>query len=227
MTEARRRGAVDLASDPLRLAPSRVVRAEDLGTVMEARELLSRARSRAEEILRQAREDAERIRAAAADAAAAEIERGYASGLARAQQEFAAKVAVRGGEDARRFASQEERMCLLVTRTLEKVLSESNNDERFFAGVMSRVLRAAREEKYLTVRVSADQREAADKAIRGLVEQTAAPNFIEVLGDPAVGRGACIVESAHGVIDASLDTQMDAIRNALLSAWRPERPDRD
>lgn len=117
-------------------------------------------------------------------------------------------------------------MCLLVTRTLEKVLSESNNDERFFAGVMSRVLRAAREEKYLTVRVHADQRDAADKAIRDLVEQTAAPNFIEVIGDPALGRGACIVESAHGVIDASLDTQMDAIREALLSAWRPGRAER-
>jgi type III secretion protein L len=201
---------------------SRVVSAEELGALGSARDLLTQARAQSQALLESARSEADGIRAEAERQAAAEIKRGYAAGWEHAQRAAAESMTRSEAEQAKGLASQEERMCMLVTRTLGKVLAEQQNDERFFAGVMTRVLRAAREEKFLTVRVAAEQRDAAEKAIRQVIEQTAAPNFIEVLGDAALRRGACIVESAHGVIDASLDTQMDAIRSALLAVWRPE-----
>jgi type III secretion protein L len=201
---------------------SRVIRAEELGALGSARDLLAQAHTQSQALLDKARNEADAIRADAERLAAAEIKRGYAAGWEQAQRDAAESMTRSEAEQAKGLASQEERMCMLVTRTLGKVLAEQQNDERFFAGVMTRVLRAAREEKFLTVRVAAEQRDAAEKAIRQVIEQTAAPNFIEVLGDAALRRGACIVESAHGVIDASLDTQMDAIRSALLAVWRPE-----
>jgi type III secretion protein L len=202
---------------------SRIVRAEDLGLAVSAVDLLAQARAQAQAIVDQAHQRAAVIHAEAATASAAEVARGYAAGMLRAEKDFAIKMAQSNASDAKQFAGQEERMCLLVTRTLEKVLAESQNDERFFSGVMTRVLRAAREEKYLTVRVNAEQREPAERAIQDLLKRAAAPNFIEVLGEADLRRGSCIVESAHGVIDASLDTQLDNIREALLGAWRSDR----
>ena len=37
---------------------------------------------------------------------------------------------------------------------------------------------------------------------------------------PHLKRGACIVESEHGIIDASLETQLEAIGAALSATWR-------
>lgn len=220
-TPADRDRAGQRGGEPHFVASSRIVSAEDLGALVNARELLELARAQAQGIVETANRDAGRIRAEADRIAGEQTERGYAAGWAQAQREFAETMARQEAQRAKGLVSQEERMSVLVTRTLGKVLAEQQNDERFFAGVMTRVLRAAREEKFLTVRVAAEQRDAAEKAIRQVIEQTAAPNFIEVLGDAALRRGACIVESAHGVIDASLETQMDSIRNALIAVWRP------
>lgn len=203
--------------------PPRIVKAKDLEVAILAHDLLAQARAQARNIVLAAESEAAIVRAESVEHAAAEAQRGYAEGTQRAEREFALRMARSDAEGARHFVSQEERMSVLVTRTLEKVLSEAQNDERFFAGVMSRILRAARDEKYLTVRVCAEQREAAQSAIRGLLDQAAATNFIEVVGDADLRRGTCIVESAHGVIDASLDTQLDVIREALLAAWGPTR----
>ena len=118
------------------------------------------------------------------------------------------------------MTSLDERIGVLVMRTLSTILTEREHDERFFDGVMQRVLRAARDEKFLTVRVCPEQYDAARSVIERLVKQAGAAPFIEVVREGDLKRGACIVESAHGVIDASLETQLEAISAALSDAWR-------
>ena len=121
---------------------------------------------------------------------------------------------------ARRLTTLDERIGVLVMRTLSTILTDREHDERFFDGVMQRVLRAARDEKFLTVRVHPEQREAAQAAIDRLVSSSGAAPFIEVSADAVLKRGACIVESEHGIIDASLETQLEAIGAALSATWR-------
>lgn len=162
-------------------------------------------------------------------AAAAEIEAarqagydaGHAAGLRESRQQHATEFARREVGVARRVADADERIAMLVTRTLSKVLTEREHDERFFASVLQRVLRVARDEKFLVVRVAPMQAESARRALDRLLAEAGARPFIDLVVDPLREAGHCTIETAHGSIDASLDTQIEAIREALTSVWRP------
>jgi flagellar biosynthesis/type III secretory pathway protein FliH len=49
-----------------------------------------------------------------------------------------------------------------------------------------------------------------------LVKELSELNEIEIVADARQKRGGCIVESEIGEIDATLDTQLDALQKALL-----------
>ena len=125
----------------------RIIRAAEFGVITDAATLLDAARAQAESILAQARQDAASLRVQ-------EATRGYQDGLARARDEYAASIVAHHTDDAQRAAALEERVCLMVTRTLNKVLGAHEHDGQFFASVIPRVLRATRDEKYLTMRVA-------------------------------------------------------------------------
>ena len=40
-------------------------------------------------------------------------------------------------------------------------------------------------------------------------------SFLDVVSDARLERGACLLESELGVVDASLETQLKALENAL------------
>ena len=47
---------------------------------------------------------------------------------------------------------------------------------------------------------------------------------VEILPDPSVSRGGCLVESEFGYINASVDAQVDEIARAVLGERGPRRP---
>lgn len=49
---------------------------------------------------------------------------------------------------------------------------------------------------------------------------------VEILPDPGVARGGCVVESAFGVINASVDAQLDEIARSVLGEAVPAVPAR-
>lgn len=202
------------------LAGRRIVPANEAALLREAQRLLDAAQQEYERLVAAGQREAETRMAGAEQRVAEAVERGYREGLERGLADRAREFALKGSRQARRLTTLDERIGMLVMRTLGTILTDRENDERFFDGVMQRVLRAARDEKFLTVRVHPEQRDAARVAIERLVKSTGAAPFIEVTTDADLKRGACIVESEHGVIDASLDTQLEAIGAALSAAWR-------
>lgn len=202
------------------LERNRVLRPEAFELVAQASRLLEQARREAGDLMALAHAEARKIQAQAQELRRVEAERGYQEGWQAGRREQAEALATAGATQARTMPSLDERIGLLVTRTLNKVLEGRDVDERFFAAVVQRVLRAAREEKFLRMRVAPDQLEAAAAAVERVVAETGAPNLIEVVSDGGLRHGACLVESPHGVIDASLDTQLESIRRALTAVWR-------
>jgi flagellar assembly protein FliH len=47
-------------------------------------------------------------------------------------------------------------------------------------------------------------------------------NQINITSDPSINRGGCLVETPYGNVDATVDTQLDQIREALESTYRLE-----
>jgi flagellar assembly protein FliH len=92
-------------------------------------------------------------------------------------------------------------------------------------GIVKEVVRAAIEQAMgsdiIALRVN-----PADAAVLNGTEMDSkigAFPSIEVKSDPHVSRGGCIVETNMGIFDASLETQIEEIRERLLEQARKER----
>ena len=53
-------------------------------------------------------------------------------------------------------------------------------------------------------------------AMMAVRQGTPFPGSVQVVSDPQVGRGGCLVKSAFGVVDAGIDTQIREMSQALL-----------
>jgi type III secretion protein L len=82
-----------------------------------------------------------------------------------------------------------------------------------------KALSVVRERGRVTIRVRPDQ--------VGYVEEQlgagsgGSSRLIEVVPDPLLGSSDCVLETELGVVDASLDVQLEAIRKTLLDAVGP------
>ena len=54
-------------------------------------------------------------------------------------------------------------------------------------------------------------------SLLGAISLMTACDFLDVVPDARLERGACLLESELGVVDASLETQLKALENALRS----------
>jgi flagellar biosynthesis/type III secretory pathway protein FliH len=61
----------------------------------------------------------------------------------------------------------------------------------------------------------------AEAALEHFDERTGLGKLARVVADPALPEHGCVLESELGRIDASLGTQIEAIREAINNAVRP------
>ena len=173
----------------------------------------------AEAMLAAARAEAERIRAEAEAEFRRQSERGFAEGLRKGQGDCAEQmlgVVSRGVEFLRGL---EETVASLVMLALEQMLG-AMNDRELLMKVVHKALSVVRERGHVTIRVRPDQVRYVEEQL-GADASVGDSRLIEVVPDPLLGRSDCILETELGVIDASLDVQLEAIRKTLLHAVGP------
>lgn len=56
--------------------------------------------------------------------------------------------------------------------------------------------------------------------VRKIFEQMGVPQHVEVVADPSLARGALIIESGRGLLDASVDTQLNEIERGFADLVR-------
>jgi flagellar biosynthesis/type III secretory pathway protein FliH len=155
------------------------------------------------ELLESAREEAERIKSRAA------LE-GRERGL-----QTVTELLVRAREEVARMRSEAEQdLKTLAVRIAEKVLaSELELRPSAIVEVVKQVLEHAGDAEQLTVRVSPGDLPLLERGKTKLTERTR--GILTFRADESIGRGGCIVESALGIVDARLSTQLEAIERAL------------
>jgi type III secretion protein L len=177
------------------------------------------AHREAERIVAAARAAGERLVAAAEAAREAARQEGQArgreEGLAAVTELLVRARALAAAARAEAAAD----LRTLAVRIAEKVLGRALVAAPELAGdLCAAALEAARHQRDITLRVHPDDLRAVEAArprLRALLLR--APD-LALRADPAVGRGGCLVETEAGVIDARLETQLDAIERALAAA---------
>lgn len=201
-----------------------------------AARLLAEARAR----LEAAQAEAEQIREAARAAgyteglAAGRAEgqaQGYAEGLARAEAEARQQVEAlrRLAENvrvewARLVREAEEEVVRLALAIAEKVIRHTLAVD---PQALAALVRAALEQVALTgtvrLRVHPQDWDALSRHWPA-VQPTVGEGSYEIVADEQVRPGGCLIEAGPSRIDAQVETQLAAIRRALLGADEEEQP---
>ena len=196
------------ALTPRKLAASlppgtRVLPAADLAALVEAQAVLDDAHAQAEAILAGAREAFE-----------AERRRGYEDGKQEALLDQAEKMIETVSRTVEYFAGVENEMVDLVMASVRKVVDGFDDREKVMI-VVRNALAVVRNQKQMTLRLHPAEIESVRERINDILAAYPGVGYLDLLADARLGRGACILESQIGMVEASLEGQIEALRGAF------------
>ena len=186
------------------LRPGRkVIPAEDLQVLASAAEAVDAAVRQGEMIVAQSQAAYE-----------AEKRRGYEDGLEQARMDSAEQLMENITRSVDFFGRVEARMVDLVMEAVQAVVSGFDDRVRVLATVRN-VLTAARSQKQMTLRLPPDRVELVRAEIDQVLSQFPAIAFLDIAADARLSGDACVLESEVGVVEASLPSQIQALRQAF------------
>jgi flagellar assembly protein FliH len=187
----------------------------------EAAEKLKKAEGRAELIIREAEERAEGIYRQARERGRADGAREAAelAGQERRKSEktlasFIARMKERESDLAKSLVPG---LAELAAELASKIIHrEVARDSLMATRQAEQAIRKIIERESLLIRVNPSDEESMKGHKPLLAKMFDGVNKIEVIGDPKVERGGCIVETDHIKVDAQPGTQLNAARRALI-----------
>ena len=185
-------------------AGTRVLKASEAAVLLEANAVLDAARERVADMERKAGEAYERRR-----------EEGYRDGVEEGRLEHAEKVMETVLSSVEYIEGIEATLVIAVA--VRKVIGEIDENERIVR-IVRNALVTVRNQQHVTIRVApADEKAVREGLASMLASVPGGASFLDVVPDARLERGACLLESELGVVDASLETQLKALENALRS----------
>ncbi|MGE8658756.1 MAG: HrpE/YscL family type III secretion apparatus protein [Achromobacter sp.] len=182
---------------------ARVLRAAEHMAWAEAGQLLAQARARADDIV-----------AGAQAAFEAERQRGYDEGRESALLDQAEKMIETVGRTVEYFAGVENEMVELVMSAVRKVVDGFDDREKVMV-VVRNALAVVRNQKQMTLRLNPAEVDIVREQINDLLAAYPGVGYLDILADGRLARGACILESEIGMVEASLEGQIQALRQAF------------
>jgi type III secretion protein L len=183
---------------------------------------LAQARDEAAAIVDAARHEAQEILAAARREYEAAADHGYRDGEQQALANWVERLADAGAEQRHTQMRMRERLAEIVTVAVEQIVNVQESD-LLFERALATVDRIVEGATYLRVAVSPGDYDKACVAFERLSarwRELGRPFPLSVVADKRLEAGSCICESDFGAIDASLATQLRAMRSAVARALK-------
>jgi type III secretion protein L len=192
--------------DAAAAAGARFLKRDIFEAGLDARRLLDAAQDQARDIL----EDVERRRETIVRAARDE---GFRQGLAEWDRALQSAREAHEALDSK----YEPEVVRMAVKIAGKIIGEElRSRPETIASIVRECLRGVRHEHNLTIRVNPAEVDEVQRCVSSLVEVAGGGRRIQVVGDAEVASGGCIVDSAVGVIDARLETQLRRLEEILL-----------
>lgn len=181
-----------------------VIAPRELKAWLDARQILDEAREQAQAIAEQARAAFEE-----------EKRRGYEDGLAQARMEQTERMIDNASQMVEFFSATEQRMVSLVMQAVKRIVAGFDDQARVIAVVQSG-LAVMRNQKQLTLRLPPEHLEFVRGRAAQLLEKFPGVGMIDFVADSRLKGDAAIFESEIGIVEASLQAQLDAIEKGFL-----------
>lgn len=172
----------------------------------------------AEQLLGAAHADAALLAAQAREAYEAERRRGYAEGRAQAGTEAAEQMLEHVARGIDYFAGIEGRMTELVLQAMRRLVADYSERERVVM-VVRGALAAVRGQTQVILRVAPDRVELLRSALDELLTAFPSIGHIDLQADARLRDDGCVVETEIGVVEASIEAQLEAMRRAFAKVF--------
>ena len=182
----------------------RLVKAEEIATLATASEIVAAAEAEAAKIL----EDAKRT-------FAEERQKGYEKGISDGRQEILQQKLDLLDESVKYMESVEREMGAVVMKALRKCVQDIGDEEMVVQVVRRAMATIVRSQRQITLRVPADKVATVKARMGEILRDYPAVNFTEVLEDPRLTGVSCVVETAAGLVETSIDAHLAAIEKSI------------
>ncbi len=184
--------------------PSRkIIRFAEVAALNDAQRMLAAANAQAEAIVAQAHAAFE-----------AERQRGYEEGVEEAKLEQAEQMIENVSRTIDYFGKVESRMVELVMQALRKIISDFSDEERVLMTVKN-VLSVVRNQKQMTLRLNPNQVDMVKARVNDLLANYPGVGYLDIVADSRLKPDSCILESDIGLVEASMEGQLNALKNAF------------
>ena len=189
----------------LLVAPGvRVLRAAEYGEMLKASEVLEQARAMAGQKEREAEE-----------AYARRKEEGYQEGLLAGKMEIAERMMNQMMSSVDYLERMEATLVDAVIGGLRKILDDMGDRERIVS-VVKKALTYVRNQKKVILRLNPVEAEMVQEKLGEILRDYPGIGLLDIAPDARLPRGGCSMECELGVIDSSVETQLEAIRRSFL-----------
>jgi type III secretion protein L len=179
--------------------------------------LIGAARAQAEAIVTEAQREAQALREGTAAQVEAAVKAGFDEGRKRNAMEWHELQARQALNKSQALRLMHEKLAVIVTSAVERIVHTEQRDA-LYQRALRNVQTLTRGATQLTLRVGPADFEAATRGVAEARQHAPDGIRLEVVVDPGLKPGSCIFESELGILDASLETQLDALRVAMRRA---------
>jgi len=191
--------------------PIRLVKADEVASVLNAQELISAAEA-----------EAAQIREAAKAAYEEERQRGYEKGLEDGKAAIVARKLELLDESVTFMESVEDKMVGVVMKALQKCVMEIGEKEMVVQIVRKVMNAVVRTQRHITLKVAPDMVSVVKERLDEIMKDYPLLDEIDVLEDSRLKGASCMIETEAGVADASIDTQLAAIEKSMRKHFSKE-----
>ncbi|KHE15937.1 SctL family type III secretion system stator protein AscL [Aeromonas hydrophila] len=197
---------VEIKSDHLQLAPSQhILRSQDYLSYLSAQELVEAARAQAADIVAEARAVYEEQKSL-----------GWQAGIDEARREQAVLIHQTQLQCQGYYRTVELQMSEVVLQAVRKILHDYDQ-VALTLKVVREALSLVSNQKQVTIRVHPEQVQAVRDQIAQVHKDFPEIGYLEISADARLDQGGSILETEVGIIDASLDGQLEALSLAMSS----------
>lgn len=191
------------------LSERKVLKESEYAALLDANAIIGTAQKERERILQEAQRNYQQNE-----------QRGYRDGVARGEREYAEKAFASSFDAAHRLQAMKDVMADLVARAITQLVDDIE-PRQLLAAALRRIDALVRDEPFVVLRVSPSQEATVRQVLSQLWQRGDAAQTVKVVPDASLSDTSCIAQTSAGVIDASLDTQLAALRRAIANQEAP------
>ncbi|MDR2200607.1 MAG: HrpE/YscL family type III secretion apparatus protein [Puniceicoccales bacterium] len=179
----------------------------------ESAQIIAAANAKSKAILDEALEKRNEIFEEAKRYYENEAKRGYADGYATGKAKMAQQLVEIAAKNSENFKQLEGSIVGLVLKALQRIMGDLDKRE-LIVGVVRQALKTVKNQREATLKVSPQDSQTVRDHLEEILADGAV-DYLEVTADSRLKAGTCILETDVGVVDASLDVQLESIGNAF------------